>query len=171
MPAGSAPDDDEARPAAGPPAPLPRLTLTIEARSPDLAQAQARLAAFLHGAGLPGVLIGRAELLLEELVMNAIVHGGLAEPAMAPPLRLQAEAGPGAACRLVLEDSGTPFDPTAAALPDSAAGLQAARPGGRGLVLLRQMAQGLRYDRLPEGRNRLTVILEAGAGQVPPPGG
>lgn len=148
----------------------PRLTLTIEARSPDLAQAQARLAAFLRGAGLPSGLIGRAELLVEELVMNAIAHGGLAEPAMAPPLRLEAEAGPGATCRLVLEDSGTPFDPTLATLPDSAEGLAAARSGGRGLVLLRQMARELRYDRLPEGRNRLTLVLgsASGAGEESP---
>lgn len=140
-------------------APAP-LDLVLPASIDALPAAQQRLSAYLRAAGLPAKITGRAELLLEELVTNAIRHGGLADPAAAR-LSLQASILSSTACRLVFEDPGVPFDPTAASLPEPAARLEEARIGGLGLVLLHRMASDLVHERLPEGRNRITFSLTA----------
>ncbi len=107
---------------------------------------------------MPGRTVGRAELLLEELVMNVINHGALAEPESAV-LTLEAEIEANGACRMTFEDPGRPFDPVSAALPGQPSRLEEARIGGLGLVLLRRMARELIYLRLPDGRNRLTFWI------------
>lgn len=136
------------------------LELRLLAGAEGLSAAQPVLRAFLDEVGLPVELADRAELLVEEVVMNLHMHGFDA-PSEAE-LALSATAGP-AGCNLVFEDSGRPFDPTAGALPERAASLEDATPGGLGLVLLRRLASRLDYRRLPEGRNRLLVVLAPGA--------
>src|SRR5918912_910336 len=88
-----------------------RLALTITPTVQGLVEAQGQLSAFLHDAALPDRLVGRADLLLEELMMNVIKHGRIADPAVAR-VTLEAVAGPGVSCRLVFEDPGAEFDPT-----------------------------------------------------------
>ena len=151
------PGGDEGRGGAGG---ARRLTLTIAPTVQGLAEAQAQLSAFLQGAALPDKLVGRADLLLEEMMMNVIKHGHIADPAAAR-VTLEAVTGPGVSCRLVFEDPGAEFDPTKPTLPLAAARLEEAPVGGLGLVLLRRMARDLAYARLPEGRNRLTLTLTA----------
>lgn len=138
------------------------LVLSLAATLDALTATQERLSAFLRRAGLAPRIVGRAELLLEELVTNVINHGGLAAPAAAD-LRLEAVAEPGGACRLTFEDPGQPFDAAAATPPGLPARLEDARPGGLGLVLLQRMASDLAYERLPTGRNRLTFRLAGAA--------
>ncbi|MBX9698862.1 MAG: ATP-binding protein [Acetobacteraceae bacterium] len=148
---------------AGQEAPGTPLCLALPATLAALPSAQARLAEYLRAAGLEERVVGRAELLLEELVTNVIRHGGLAAPESAR-LTLTAAIGPDRACRLVFEDPGEPFDPLAGTLPQPPRRLEDAPLGGLGLVLLRRMAQDLAYARLPEGRNRLTLRLGAERG-------
>lgn len=140
------------------------LVITLPATLEAIPPAQARLGAFLRARGAGARIVGRAELLLEELVTNVIRHGGLAAPEAAR-LTLAATIGPGQACRLVFEDPGRPFDPAAAALPDLPTRLEEARIGGLGLVLLQRMARDLDYVRLPDGRNQLTLLLDEPAGR------
>ena len=155
-------DDPPERDAAAAPGPSAvgdqRLVLSLAATLDALTGAQESLSAFLHAAGLAPRIVGRAELLLEELVTNVINHGGLAAPAEAV-LHLEALAEPGGACRLTFEDPGQPFDAAAATPHGLPARLEDAQPGGLGLVLLQRMASDLTYERLPAGRNRLTFRL------------
>jgi anti-sigma regulatory factor (Ser/Thr protein kinase) len=141
------------------------LELRLLAGAEGLAAAQPVLRAFLDEGGVPADLADRAELLVEEVAMNLYMHG-FDSPDEAE-LALSATASP-SGCSLVFEDAGRPFDPTAAALPDRAASLEEATPGGLGLVLLRRLASRLEYRRLPEGRNRLLVVLAPG---TPAPSG
>jgi anti-sigma regulatory factor (Ser/Thr protein kinase) len=132
------------------------LCLAIRASSDGLTEAQPRLRAFLDARGLPRGIADRAELLVEEVVMNAAMHGF--EDPSAGVVDLQAEAGPDR-CVLVFEDSGRAFDPTAGELKELPLSLADAEPGGLGLVLMRRMTRELAYERLPEGRNRLRMVL------------
>ena len=132
------------------------IRLAIHASSAGLAEEQPRLRAFLDGRGLPGGIADRAELLVEEVVMNVAMHG--AEDAATAEVELLAEAGPDR-CVLVFEDSGRAFDPTAGELKERPLSLADAEPGGLGLVLMRRLTRELAYQRLPEGRNRLRMVL------------
>jgi serine/threonine-protein kinase RsbW len=132
------------------------LRLAIRASPAGIAQAQPRLRRFLDHRGLPARLGDQAELLVEEAVMNVAMHG-FDDPSDAV-VDLTAEAGP-QGCTLVLEDAGRAFDPTAVQLPERPRSLAEAEPGGLGLVMLRSLAQGLSYERLPEGRNRLRIVI------------
>lgn len=134
------------------------LRLAIRASSSGLAQANPCLRTYLNASGLPGGIADRAELLVEEVVMNVAMHGFEGDASTAT-VELLAEAGP-ASCTLVFEDSGRAFDPTAGELKERPLTLADAEPGGLGLVLVRSMARELAYERLPEGRNRLRMVLD-----------
>ena len=88
--------------------------------------------------------------------MNVAMHG--AGDTATTLVDLLAEAGPGR-CVLVFEDAGRPFDPTAGDLKERPLSLADAEPGGLGLVLMRRMTRELAYERTPEGRNRLRMVL------------
>jgi anti-sigma regulatory factor (Ser/Thr protein kinase) len=120
-----------------------------------VAAAQAALADYLAGQGAPSRVVHRAELVLEEVALNALRHGG------APDVLLEADMQ-GDVCILVLEDAGIAFDPVAAIPPAPAASLAEAKIGGLGLVLVHRTARALRYTRTPAGRNRLEVELPTG---------
>lgn len=120
--------------------------------------AQRAVAGFLCDQRQAERLVGRAELLVEELIANVIHHGGITDPAARLGLTIELEARGG--CRLIFEDPGRAFDPVAAALPPRPARVEDARIGGLGLVLLQRMARDLAYERLPEGRNRLSFRLD-----------
>lgn len=138
------------------PGPLGRLCLAIRASPAGIAEAQPRLRGFLEAQGLPGRLGDHAELLVEEAVMNIAMHGF--EDVTGIVVDLALEAGPDS-CTLVFEDGGRAFDPTRGELPGRPRSLAEAEPGGLGLVLMRRLARELVYERLPEGRNRLRVVI------------
>jgi anti-sigma regulatory factor (Ser/Thr protein kinase) len=121
---------------------------------PSLAGAQEALAAYLVAADLPARLVARSQVVVEEVVLNALGHGG------ATRLEIEAEAGPGG-CALRFADDGAPFDPATAPLPPRAAALDEPGEGGRGLLLVRRFASSLAYAR-EGGENRLALRLEAG---------
>jgi anti-sigma regulatory factor (Ser/Thr protein kinase) len=115
-----------------------------------LARIQAAAVAALAEAGAGPRSQARAGLLIEEVALNALRHGG------APEVRLTVAFEDGRA-RLVFEDAGAPFDPTADRAPPPPG--QGPRIGGLGLPLLRGTAAQARYARDPAGLNRLDVLL------------
>jgi len=117
--------------------------------SPDpfrLSRISDEVEALLESGGLSERGRFTARLVTEELVLNAFHHGG----AHAVTVELEARD------RLVLEDDGSPFDPSAAAVDEPATGER-----GRGLLLVRGFAKALRYARRGE-RNRTEVVLPDG---------
>ena len=60
---------------------------------------------------------------------------------------------------LTFEDGGVAFDPVAVSDPELPGSIQEAKIGGLGLMLVRKAAADMRYERTPEGRNRLSVTL------------
>lgn len=126
------------------------------AAAADVVRAQAALAGFLAARGAGPRSVSRAELVLEEVALNALRHGY--PEGQEPALDIVASIEEGR-CVLRFEDRGIPFDPAAASLPAPATGLAEARIGGLGVTLIRRMAEDLHYERTPDGRNRLRLTL------------
>lgn len=109
--------------------------------------------------GVPPEQIGRLELCLNEVLANLIDHASV-EQAVAPvdlALNVGENDGRGMATLTVI-DACPPFDPLLhqpGATPQS---LQAAEPGGLGLLLLKSFSDELSYRRLDE-RNELRMIV------------
>lgn len=132
------------------------LVLEVPASVEGVAQAQPAVARFLEDRCAPAKLISRAELILEEVVMNTAMHG-FQDPA-GKTIRITVRPRHDGA-EMIFEDDGRAFDPVAATPRPAAERFDEDRPGGLGLVLLRRMAASLAYERLPEGINRLHVTL------------
>lgn len=139
-------------PASGPDA----LTLALRSEAAALPLAQQALQQWLapHQPS-PRASFG-LELVLEELLMNQILHAhpGATEPAS---LSLQARVV-GEALVLQLVDRGIAFDPLTRPAPVAPASLDDARPGGLGLHLLRRYTRSMAYARVAD-ENHLTVEL------------
>ncbi len=91
-------------------------------------------------------------LAIEEIVTNAITHGG------ATRLALRVEGG-GGAVTAVIRDDARPFDPRQAPAPDPAAPLEARRVGGLGWYLVRRLMHDVRHRPLSGGRgNEVTLV-------------
>jgi anti-sigma regulatory factor (Ser/Thr protein kinase) len=117
----------------------------------SLRAASDELEAILSSHGASEATRFAARLVCEEIVLNAIEHGGAGfvtlevEPASAPQ-------------HLVFEDDGAEFDPATLADPNGADTPGDLSPRGRGLILVRRFTRAIKHRRA-EGRNRLSVLL------------
>lgn len=122
--------------------------------APDLGELEPlRLAVVgpLKAAGVDQAAVFRVELVLEEVLSNVVRHGDATQIA----LHAQLLAGQ---VRLLFEDDGPPFDPTAHPAPVDAPDALAARTGGRGIQLALRFAVSVAYA-YEDGLNRLTVAV------------
>ncbi|MES2710688.1 MAG: ATP-binding protein [Pseudomonadota bacterium] len=126
--------------------------LKVPGDSEAIVAAEAKLQAHLEEAGVPGMVISRAVLTLEEVVLNACRHGGAAEVSV----NLEVEDR---GCRLIFEDAGTPFDPLSGQFLDGAPVRPDPEDGGRGLLLIRRSATRSHYEHV-HGRNRLVLEFQ-----------
>jgi anti-sigma regulatory factor (Ser/Thr protein kinase) len=96
---------------------------------------------------------------VEEIVRNAIVHGGLEPSAPGPRVTVTLEDNQ-LACEVV--DDGRPFDPfTEAPPPDLAAPIAERAVGGLGVHLVRQLMDACSYQRR-DGRNHTLLLKRLG---------
>jgi anti-sigma regulatory factor (Ser/Thr protein kinase) len=107
--------------------------LKVSGESEAIVAAEAQLQAHLEDCGLPSMVIARAVLTLEEVVLNACRHGGAAEVS----INLDTEDR---GCRLIFEDAGIPFDPLSGQFAEAGAVGPEKDIGGRGLLLIRRSA-------------------------------
>lgn len=119
-----------------------------------LAATEREVAAFLAAAAIDAHAASVAQLVVEEIVRNLIEHpvGCGHDDAT---VRIDVGA---AAVTVVIEDGRAPFDPSAAPALDIGAPLDERRPGGMGLHLVRELTDGLSYERVG-ATNRLTAIV------------
>jgi serine/threonine-protein kinase RsbW len=112
---------------------------------------------------LPGALLPRVDLVLEELFTN-IVKYGRGEGLVTLGLR---SIGHGAEVTLTDPDADR-FDITTAPAADTDLPLEQRRPGGLGLHLIRRLVDSLDYHYAePERRSRVTFRITDSAGQAP----
>jgi anti-sigma regulatory factor (Ser/Thr protein kinase) len=140
-----------------PPRPDGGLSLLIEASAAGLAAAQPGLRRALDESGVAQRVADRAEVVVEEVVMNVAMHAF--DDSERHAVALRATPQPSGGCELVFEDAGRPFDPIAAVPPGPKREPDEVQVGGLGLVLIRRFASELAYERLPAGLNRLRVVL------------
>lgn len=112
-----------------------------------------------ESAGLSPERFAQAELCLDELVTNVFRHGDKGTRPVT--LTVSLKRGPGEFL-VVVEDDGRFFDPRQAPDPLFASSLEEASPGGRGVFLVRSIADELRYEHTEEGRNRSTLVFRHG---------
>jgi anti-sigma regulatory factor (Ser/Thr protein kinase) len=108
---------------------------------------------FCQENGLSSEIEGDLSLALEEILVNVIRYGHPEGGQHEILVRLSLEQD----CVIAtVEDDGVPFNPLEAPEPDLDSPIQARRPGGLGIHLVRHITDGLEYLR-SEGRNRLVM--------------
>lgn len=127
----------------------------------EIARLQARQ--FLENNGIDEHTLTAVELVLEESVTNVLRYGyapGSSDHNIDIDLQIDPEE-----VQVLVIDDGKPFDPLdegAILLPDT---LDEAQVGGLGLLMIRNTASRLSYERI-DGRNRfLMTIPRHGAAQ------
>ena len=109
--------------------------------------------AYLERRAVESHAIHRVEVVFDELVTNIIRHGYAGDVQRRIDLNVRVNADHVA---LLFDDDGREFNPISKALPSPATSLEEARPGGLGLLLLRKLSSGMRYERMG-ARNRTLV--------------
>ncbi|TAL09747.1 MAG: ATP-binding protein [Porticoccaceae bacterium] len=128
--------------------------LEIGCGTGELARGMTELGAILIRAGVGERPRFQAELVFEELVTNALRHGGLDRD---HPVEVAVSLAP-EHVMLVVSDRGRPFNPLEQPDPTRATTLAEAKAGGLGIILLRKAASSLAYERA-NGRNRVQVVI------------
>ena len=117
-------------------------------------QALRRMLTFLNDAGLPALPVLDIQTIAYELLQNIVLHSGADAT---DDIRMEVEYDP-ENVQLMISDHGTPFDLTSEMdeidLEQAAADR---RTHGFGLLLIRRLADAIRYDR-SNGRNVVTVV-------------
>ncbi|MFN0066645.1 MAG: ATP-binding protein [Limisphaerales bacterium] len=145
-----------------------RLQLRVPAEPPAaFSEASGQLRGHLEVHGVAGRTLYAADLAFEELGTNILTHALAGRPAAAFDVQVNVETD---RVRLVFEDDGPAFDPSAASPPQRPASLAEARIGGLGLEMVRNAGGRLDYSRAG-GKNRLEVTIhrDGGAGTGGPP--
>ena len=130
--------------------------LRVRSDREELPKLLAWVRGFIDAGGIAARQAMVLELAAEELGLNAMTHGRPTGREGFVDCSIEAAAADGT-LRLVIEDEGPAFDPTAHATPDLEAPLEDRAVGGLGVHLVRTMAE-LRYARIG-GRNRVEVLV------------
>lgn len=131
------------------------LQLSLPAQLGSLELAQQALTDFLLPLELSQQTQFNLELVLEETLMNVILHAFKDSGQHLVELSVQVEPD---ALMLCFEDDGIAFDPLSAVEPQRPGSIAEAATGGLGLMLVRQRAKSITYRRVNE-RNRLSISI------------
>lgn len=130
----------------------------FDARLDAVPAALAFVAQGLRRCGVAQDLVGRSEMILEELMRNAIVHGYRLAPLQS--VWVGVTGGQPGQASFWFEDSAPPFDPLTAPCPgegnDMDGPAEKLLVGGVGLMLIRRLAPHIGYSH-ENGRNRVAI--------------
>lgn len=116
---------------------------SLPATPEALARVMGPVQAFLTKAGVADLIQHHAQLMIEEIALNAIDHGNsLAEDVIDLQLSIQSDW-----LTIEIRDPGEPFDPTQHASPDTTLSLEDRPIGGLGVFLTQTLADELTYRR------------------------
>ncbi|MBB4266576.1 ATP-binding protein [Roseospira visakhapatnamensis] len=112
--------------------------------------------------GVPLSTQHRAELLVEELFANTLLHGGVTDTDAKVRLTIEETDG---TLRMDYEDPGRPFDPTGPTPPAPGVPAEDIPIGGAGLRIIQALAQDIGYERR-DGLNRVTLRVMGPRGRL-----
>ena len=143
----------------------PSLLIPLTADVPGLEIARLQARQFLENNHVDEHAVAGVELIIEEAVTNTIRHGY--DDGEAHQIDIDLQIDPGEVQVLIVDD-GRPFDPMEAdalLLPET---LDDAQVGGLGLLMIRNTASSMAYERR-DGFNRflLTVARRDGSAEEP----
>ncbi len=132
------------------------LQLPVETASVE--RARRAVLEFLAPCALTAPETYAVEVVLEEVLMNIVMHAFPEPEGHGIELRVTVDDE-----QVVLrfEDDGMPFDPLSTDAPPRPASIEQAEPGGLGLMFVRERSRSMVYERR-HGRNVLTVALLRG---------
>jgi anti-sigma regulatory factor (Ser/Thr protein kinase) len=111
---------------------------------------------FLAAGGVTARSRDRVALVLEEALMNLVMHGARVGRVRSASFQISLQ---GTTIELKVLDDGLPFDPREQVLPALATSLESAAPGGQGLRLMQRFVRELHYAKGERG-NCLTLLLD-----------
>ena len=133
-----------------------RIERVVPANVERLAELFDLVDAAADGTGLPDERRGIVDLVVEEAFVNLCRHAYRGRDDGKVGVTIIGRAGE---LEVELRDSGPAFNPIQEApRPDLTAGVEARKPGGLGVELMRRMTDELRYQRT-DGRNVLAMIF------------
>ena len=131
----------------------PGFSRTIGTGPGEAAGAAAAFAEFAETHGVPAAVRRSVSVALDELLSNTLTHGF--PDRAAGEVVLEAELRPDR-LRVTLSDAGIPFNPLAAAAPDTGLSLEERDIGGLGIHLTRRLMDDVAYERRAD-RNVVTL--------------
>ena len=131
----------------------PGFHMTIGADRGEVARVNAAFATFADAHALPAPVRRSMNVVLDELLKNAIAYGF--PGGVRGEVTVEAELLADRVC-VTLTDNGRPFDPLAMAAPDTGLPVEERRIGGLGIHLVRRMMDEVSYHRRAD---RNVVVL------------
>ena len=132
---------------------MSRAEFVLNGNLKELGQLADRVSRFVRECSLEDQVEFDLNLVLEELFVNALRHGGC--EGMQNAIRIQLQSTEDGVV-VKYSDRGIPFDPTTAPAPDLETSLEDRRAGGLGIHFVRELMSGLRYQRCGD-ENWLTM--------------
>lgn len=110
----------------------------------ELERLTASLDAFAQENGLDSATAYKLSACLDELATNVFSYSGPRNPNEHTRISVDLEGG---TLRVLMEDSGVPFNPLLTKEPDVSAGIEDREVGGLGIYLVKKMMDGVEYER------------------------
>jgi serine/threonine-protein kinase RsbW len=141
--------------------PEPRLTVRVAASEDGVRATAEALDWFEADHALDPDAGWPIHVALDEVLSNVVRHGSVGQQ---DPLVQVTFSLTGTVLEVAVVDDGPEWNPLARPEPDTGAPLEARRPGGLGVHLVRHLMDGVAYAR-EDGRNRLVFARQyAGTG-------
>ena len=138
---------------------MARRELRMESRLQAMPDVVALVEAFGADNALPQTVLNDVNVALDEALSNIIAYAYEADSIGEIVVRLDYARDE---VRVEVEDGGRAFDPLQVPAPDLTAPLPERKVGGLGIHLMRNLMDGLAYDR-SGGRNRLRMVKKVPA--------
>ena len=132
--------------------------VTVPAELEMLEQVNAQIDALAAQENLSKTLLGRLRIVVEELFVNAAMHGSAEADDNQVEIEFEVT---GSTVRLTFRDNGVPFNPLETEAPDIQLELAERSVGGLGLHLVHEICNELAY-RFVDGNNELSATLKEG---------
>lgn len=120
-----------------------RLNMTVPGDKTAISQVVERIMAVIQDMGCAAGKEHEVELSVQEAIANAVVHGCAGDPRASVQVSVGCDEDRGMI--IMVRDPGTGFDPTTVPSPLQGENLFASH--GRGIYLINQLMDEVRYDR------------------------